>query len=66
MWARQLNEMMNTTRQNDWMTNRKLDDMKIAHTALANAVWAATGLLVMALGLETRTETPILPKSSFS
>ena len=64
--ARQLNEMMNTTRQNDWMTNRKLDDMKIAHTALANAVWAATGLLVMALGLETRTETPILPKSSFS
>ena len=49
--ARQLNEIMNTTRQNDWMTNRKLDDMKIAHTALANAVWAATGLLVIALGL---------------
>ena len=49
--ARQLNEIMNTTRQNDWMTNRKLDDMNIAHTALANAVWAATGLLVIALGL---------------
>ena len=48
--ARQLNEMMNTTRHNDWMTNRKLEDMKIAHTALTNAVWAATGLLVIALG----------------
>ena len=49
--ARQLNEIMNTTRQNDWMTNRKLDDMNIAHTALANAVWAAIGLLVIALVL---------------
>ena len=44
-------EMMNTTRHNDWMTNRKLEDMKVAHTALANAVWAAIGLLVIALVL---------------
>ena len=49
--ARKINEMMNTTRHNDWMTNRKLEDMKVAHTALANAVWAAIGLLVIALVL---------------
>ena len=49
--TRKINEMMNTTRHNDWTTNRKLEDMKVAHTALANAVWAAIGLLVTALGL---------------
>ena len=49
--TRKINEMMNTTRHNDWTTNRKLEDMKVAHTALANAVWAAKGLLVIALGL---------------
>ena len=49
--ARKINEMMNTTRHNDWMTNRKVDHMKIAHTALANTFWAAIGLLVIALVL---------------
>lgn len=49
--AQQINEMLNTTRHNDWMTNRKLEDMKVAHTALANAVWAARGLLVVASAL---------------
>ena len=32
--ARQLNEIVNTTRQNDWITNRKVEDMKVAHTVL--------------------------------
>ena len=49
--ARQLNEIVNTTRQNDWITNRKVEDMKVAHTALANTFWAALALLVTALVL---------------
>ena len=49
--ARQLNEMVNATRQNDWITNRKVEDMKVAHTALANTFWAALTLLVIALVL---------------
>ena len=49
--ARKINEMMNTTRHNDWMTNRKVDHMKIAHMALANTFSAAIGLLVIALVL---------------
>ena len=49
--TRQLNEMMNIIKENDWITNRKVEDMKVAHTALANTAWAATGLLVIALAL---------------
>ena len=49
--TRQLNEILKTTRQNDWITNRKVEDMKVAHTALANTFWAALALLGTALFL---------------
>ena len=49
--ARQLNQMVNAARQNDWINNRKVEDMKVAHAALANTFWAALTLLVIALVL---------------
>ena len=49
--ARRLNAIVNANRQNEWVTNRKVEDMKVAHTALANTFWAALVLLALALVL---------------
>ena len=49
--ARQFNGMMNAIKQNDWITNQKVDHMNLAHTALENTFWPATALLAIALTL---------------
>ena len=49
--VRQVNGMMNAIRQNDWITNQKINHMNLAHTALENTFWPAITLLLIALTL---------------
>ena len=46
---RQLDDMLNAINQNQWVVNRKVDNMNVAHEALKNVCYAAIMLIVAAV-----------------